>query len=241
MISIVTGTLNRLHLLPNLIENTVNSNKLLELVLVDGGSIDGTIDYIKKLNHPRIKFIEIGNRSSYPHFMNIGIENSTYEWVCQWNDDVLLSNDWNEIICELSDDCDFYLFNWKYGVKDDLKNELWLSGGDVADANGGFCLVDAYETHEIIIMNYGIYNKKIFREIGMYNDEYQYYFADSDMSLRSHLFGYKHKTLINVKVCSLKHESKTAFFTPDSENIYNNFHTQYKNKVLSNKIRKLTL
>ena len=35
MISIVTGTLNRLGMLPNLISNTVLSDDRLELVLVD--------------------------------------------------------------------------------------------------------------------------------------------------------------------------------------------------------------
>ena len=45
MVSIVTGTLNRLHLLTKIIQNTVNSSDKLELVLVDGGSSDGTIEY----------------------------------------------------------------------------------------------------------------------------------------------------------------------------------------------------
>ena len=71
MISIVTGTLNRLGMLPSLIDNTVLSDERLELVLVDGGSIDGTIDYIKQLNHPQIKLIEVGGRSSYPHRTSI--------------------------------------------------------------------------------------------------------------------------------------------------------------------------
>ena len=59
MISIITGTLNRGPLLPKLIENTVEANDKLELVLVDGGSTDGTIEYIKEENHPRIKLIEV--------------------------------------------------------------------------------------------------------------------------------------------------------------------------------------
>ena len=55
MISIVTGTLNRLGMLPSLIENTVLSDERLELVLVDGGSTDGTLiissnSIIHKLN-----------------------------------------------------------------------------------------------------------------------------------------------------------------------------------------------
>ena len=44
MISIVTGTLNRIDHLKRVIENTVDSDPRLELVLIDGGSTDGTIE-----------------------------------------------------------------------------------------------------------------------------------------------------------------------------------------------------
>ena len=81
MISIVTGTLNRVGMLPMLVENTVMSDERIELVLVDGGSTDGTIDYIKSLDNPQIKLIEVGGRSTYPHFMNLGIQESTHEVV----------------------------------------------------------------------------------------------------------------------------------------------------------------
>jgi glycosyltransferase involved in cell wall biosynthesis len=239
MISIVTGTLNRAHLLPKIVANTVDSNDKLELILVDGGSTDGTIEYIKKLNHPKIKLIEIGGRSSYPHFMNLGIKNATCDWVCQWNDDVLLANSWNEVLSELDDEHMFYLFNWKYGLESDINNPLWLSGEDTQHPNGGFCIVDAYDTHKEIVMNYGIYNKRIFKEIGMYNNDYQYYYADADMSLRAYLFGYKYKALNNIKVCSLNGIEKTAIQTANSTQIYNTYHEQYKNNVLSDSIEKL--
>ena len=107
MISIITGTLNRLNFLQGLIDNTVNSCDKLELVLVDGGSTDGTIEFIKSVDNPNIKLIEVGRRSSYPHFMNLGIVNSKYEYVCQWNDDVLLLNDWEEVIKELNENIDY--------------------------------------------------------------------------------------------------------------------------------------
>ena len=79
MISIVTGTLNRLELLKHVITNTVDSCDKLELILVDGGSTDGTIEYLKELNHSQIKLIEVDKKSSYPHYMNLGIKNSKYD------------------------------------------------------------------------------------------------------------------------------------------------------------------
>jgi glycosyltransferase involved in cell wall biosynthesis len=236
MISIVTGTYNRRHLLPNLIENTIGSCDKLELVLVDGGSDDGTIEYIKSLNNEKIKFIEVGQRSSYPHFMNLGIRNSTYEWVCQWNDDAILVSSWDEVIKELEDYHDFYLFNWKYGNMDDIDKEPWLTGTDTSHPNGGWCICDFYDTHiQEIVVNYGIYNKKVFREIGLYSNEFKYYYADGDMSRRAHLFGYTHKSLNHIKVCSVN-THKNAFMAEGESGIYSKNHEEYKNKILNKHI-----
>jgi len=232
MISIVTGTLDRKNLLPNLIKNTVDSNDKLELILVDGGSNDGTIEYIKSLNHERIKLIEVGERSSYPHFMNLGIENSKYDWVCQWNDDVLLVNNCYYFIKELDINYDFYLFDCKYGRESDINDPDWISGIYHENQNNkGWCVCDEYEKSGEIVMNYGIYNKKIFREIGMYRNEFKYYYADGDMTRRAHLFGYKHKTLKNIKVCSLEVEKKAI--QSNDYGVYETCHQEYKNKFLN--------
>jgi len=228
MISIVTGTFNRVNLIDNLIENTVGRCDKLELVLVDGGSTDGTIEKIKDINHINIKLIEIGRRSSYPHFMNLGIQNSKYEWVCQWNDDVLLVNEWDDIISNLDDENDFYLFNWKYGTKEDMTNKNWLDGSIYKH---GWCLVDDVKNNGEIVMNYGIYNKKIFRKIGMYNSAYTYYYADGDMAYRAYKFGFKYKTLRDIKICSLD-TPKQALHTSDECIIYNQHLDMYNNGIL---------
>ena len=235
MISIVTGTLNRLGMLPSLIENTVLSDERLELVLVDGGSTDGTIDYIKQLNHPQIKLIEVGSRSSYPHFMNLGIQAATHEVICQWNDDVILCNEWSEVFIELQSNHDFYLFNWKYGSYDDIKNPEWMRGVDHHD---GWCLCNIADSGGEIVMNYGLYKKKIFREIGMYNPEYRYYCADGDMAYRAHAFGYKVKDLRHIRVCSLP-VGKVATSHPEDHSIYQKNIDLYRQKILPESLQYL--
>ncbi len=229
MISIVTGTLNRIGMLPALIQNTVMSDERLELVLVDGGSTDGTINYIKELNHPQIKLIEVGGRSSYPHFMNLGIREATHEVICQWNDDVILANEWSEVFIELQSGHDFYLFNWKYGSYEDVNNPVWLEG---TDHTKGWCLCNTIpDGGTEIVMNYGLYHKKIFREIGMYNPEYKYYCADGDMAHRAYNFGYTVKDLRNIRVCSLP-TSKVATPHPNDGVIYNNNMALHQQKIL---------
>lgn len=239
MISIVTGTLNRGHLLPDLIENTVNSNDKLELVLVDGGSPKETLDYIKDLKHPAIKLIEIGERSSYPHFMNIGIENASHEIICQWNDDVLLINPWTDVFNEIDDENDFYIFNWKYGTKSEMYEDDWINGVGATHPNKGWCICDAFDTIGEIVLNYGLYKKKIFREIGMYHPKFLYYYADGDMSRRAHMFGYKHKSLDHIRVASIT-QDKLAMMDKNGHGLYHKLFLDYKNRVLDPEIPKLS-
>ncbi len=210
MISIVTGTLNRVGMLPMLIENTVMSDERLELVLVDGGSTDGTIDYIKSLDNPQIKLVEVGGRSSYPHFMNLGIKESTHEVVCQWNDDVILVKNWDDVFKEIDEDHDAYLFNWKTGHIEDKDNDNWLTCNYMRD-NGWIIINNAEfsypqsagEASGEIVMNYGIYKKDVFRKYGLYNKHYRYYCADGEMSMRAFYGGCKFKSCVDIKVLVL--------------------------------------
>jgi glycosyltransferase involved in cell wall biosynthesis len=206
-ISIVTGTLNRYHLLPALFSNTVYANENLELVLVDGGSKDGTIGLIKTEKHPRIKLIEYGKRSSYPHFMNLGIKNASHELICQWNDDSLLVNDWQEVFSEI-DEHDGYLFNWQNNTLKASQNSM-----------GPWHLLNNADKGGEIVMNYGIYKKDVFRKYGLYNPKYKYYCADGEMALRAYCGGAKFKNLPHIKVCVLPVE-KTAIHDSNLASIY---------------------
>jgi glycosyltransferase involved in cell wall biosynthesis len=229
MLSIVTGTLERRHLLPGLIANTVDANEQLELVLVDGGSTDGTIDYIKGLNHPRIKLIEVGHRSPYPHYMNLGIRNASYDYICQWNDDVLLLNSWNEVII-LMQTCDACLFSWQHGELNSLPNSWNLMYDKTADPKCG----------NEVVMNYGTYKKEIFKKIGMYDNSYLYRYVDGDMSFRAWSFGFKVYPAYEIKVLSLLSELNTKRMTeypmtlnPEDLQNYANHLAMYRRKELS--------
>lgn len=223
MISIVTGTLNRLELLKEVISNTVEKSEKLELILMDGGSTDGTIEYIKSLNNEQIKLIEIGERSSYPHFMNLGIKNSKYDWICQWNDDVLLINNWNDVFNILNDIYDVYIFDWTRGSIDDFRN------GTYSDSwiNFSYC------------MNFGIYRKDVFRKIGMYDSKFKYYECDHDMTVRSHFFGHKILNCHDIKVIEINTEKRSIVYKDEDEPLYRKNVDYYQKKLIPETIEYL--
>lgn len=228
-ISIVTGTLNRKEYLPALIENTVNSGSdvEIELILVDGGSTDGTIQFIEELNHPKIKLINHGQRSPYPHYMNLGVKAASHDLICQWNDDVLLAASWDDVLAEIDDEHSAYLFNWKEGSVEDMSNEGWLSCRHIRD-NGWIIINNAEfdypqskgEQRGEIVMNYGIYKRSVFMDYGLYSPAYQYYCADGEMAMRSYYQGVKFKTLLNIKVCVLPAEKRAIMIQSDINQYY---------------------
>ena len=222
MLSIVTGTLNRLELLKHVIKNTVNSSDLLELVLLDGGSTDGTQEYVKSLNNDKIKLIEIGERSSYPSFMNTGIKAAKYEWIVQWNDDILLINSWQDVINNITSKYDAFIFDWNRGTLEDFSNKTfekdWISFPDC--------------------MNFGVYNKKIFREIGLYDSKFKYYECDHDMTTRCILFGYNVFNAHDIKVMEIRTEKRCVEYG-DERILYFQNRMNYTKKILPNTIEKL--
>jgi glycosyltransferase involved in cell wall biosynthesis len=231
VVSIVTGTLNRRHVLEGLIQNTVDAWVGIELVLVDGGSTDGTLEFLRDLKHPRIKLIEIGHRSPYWHYMNEGVKASTYEYVCQWNDDVLMVNSWESVFEEVKN-CDASLFAWQYGDLGDHFPTSW----NLCCYFDGPGLVHGVGNE--IVMNYGIYKKEVFRKAGLYNDAYYYYCADGDMSFRAWAFGFEVKPFPDIKVISLlsERDNKKAINRPDDLSVYIKNLNQYRKKEMPSNI-----
>ncbi len=239
MISIITGSYNRLNNIKRLISNTVDANQSLELVIVDGGSTDGTVEYMQNLNHKNIKFINYGKRSSYSHFSNLAIENSKFDFICQWDDDALLINEWDDVLELLNTNIyDFHLFNWKLGNLEDSLDPSWLKGN--TDENN-WNLEDKTEQQsetKILTMNYGIYNKKVFREIGMYNTRFHFWYADGDLSNRAYHFGYKHKSHRDIKVFVFNSDSNKTYTKKDLK-IYQKNLVKYQKQKLPNGIKYL--
>jgi hypothetical protein len=72
----------------------------------------------------------------------------------------------------------------------------------------------------------------------MYSDDFYYYYADGDMSRRAHVFGYTHKSLNHIKVCSI-YTNKHAIHRSEDPFFYDKNHEEYKKGILNDKIKLL--
>lgn len=95
-LSIITLTYNKLEYTKAFIESLYKYTKDFELIIVDNGSTDGTVEYLKTLTN--IKTIFNQENLGFSKGNNQGLEIATGEYIGFLNNDILLSPNWFEEI-----------------------------------------------------------------------------------------------------------------------------------------------
>lgn len=96
-LSIIILTYNKLDYTKNFIESLYKYTKDFELIIVDNGSTDGTVEYLK--TKPEIKLILNKENQGFSKGNNQGIEAAEGEYIGFLNNDILLYPNWFEA-CE---------------------------------------------------------------------------------------------------------------------------------------------
>ena len=190
LVSVVIGTYNRVEFLKTTIDSVRAELKETphELIIVDGGSTDGTIDWLVQqkdiisiIQHNRGEWqgkpIE---RRSWGYFMNLGFRAASAKYICMLSDDCLVIPGAIENGIKLFDKelkaskkigaVAFYWRNWpeqeKYWVGLSFGNRMFV--------------------------NHGLYLKKALEAVDYIDtDNYFFYHADGDLCLRLADAGYK--------------------------------------------------
>ncbi len=141
-----------------------------ELVIIDGGSTDGTLDIIAKYQNKLGYFMSEKDKGIYDA-MNKGIEVAKGDWFYfLGSDDVLFDN---EVLSKIFERADIDQADFIYGdVK--LKSNNQLYGGSRTFAS----LIEKNINHQAIF-----YKKDLFDSVGNYNRKYKV-LADYDLNLR---------------------------------------------------------
>lgn len=193
-LSIVLGTYNRKKFLKATINSIREEIKLLdfqpEIIVVDGGSSDGSISWLIKqkdiiaiIQHNRGKWLGKNiQRKSWGYFMNLGFKAANGKYICMLSDDCLvvpsaINNGishfekllaYNAKIGALA----FYWRNWPH-------NEKYVVGTTLSNK---------------MFVNHGIYLKQALVDVDFIDEEnFNFYHGDCDLCLKMWNLGYEVK------------------------------------------------
>jgi glycosyltransferase involved in cell wall biosynthesis len=99
-ISLIIPTYQRVAALAETLPSLLAVDRIDELLLVDDGSSDGTAEYLRRVQDPRLRVIVQPRNLGLPRARNRGIEESRGEWILFGEDDVRLPRDYATILHE---------------------------------------------------------------------------------------------------------------------------------------------
>ncbi|CAG9622713.1 Ubiquinone biosynthesis O-methyltransferase, mitochondrial [Sutcliffiella rhizosphaerae] len=212
--SIIILTYNQLHLtkqcLKSIIKNT--QQKDLEIIVIDNGSSDGTIDYLKSI--PHLEIISNGKNLGFAKGCNQGLDIATGDQILFLNNDTIVTKNWLESMKSLlySDE--------KIGMVGPVSN--YVSGSqqihvdytnidEVQDFASGYCESNAGKSRRVLrLVGFCLLVKKeVMKKIGKFDESFGYgSFEDDDLCLRALNSGYQ----LRVALDSFVHHHGHATF-----------------------------
>jgi GT2 family glycosyltransferase len=196
--SVIVVNTNELHhlrdCLPTLMRQT---HPYYEVLLVDNGSTDGSLEYVTQ-TFPGVRIVANGANLGYAGANNVGFAQALGEYIAVLNPDTLLDENW---LLELTKP---FLADPTVGLttpKILLASEptrLNACGNDVTLTGLTFCRglgqpADRYDREESVPAVSGaafVISRKVLEEIGSFDEEFFIYYEDTDLSLRAMLAGY---------------------------------------------------
>ncbi len=183
VVTVVIGSYNRKRFLRAVL-NSVRNNGITvpcEIIVVDGGSTDGTLNYLLKqkdvitiIQHNRgtWKGMQIPSRS-WGYFMNLGFKIAKGKFICMLSDDALI------VPSSISAGIEAYYQAEDLGKRVGAVAFYWREWPELQEYHVGITFGGN------VFVNHGLYLRKAVEEAGWIDEEnYHFYHADGDLCLR---------------------------------------------------------
>ena len=184
--------------------NSINRNSILEIIVIDNGSSDESIDIILK-NHPDVILIRNEGNYGFAKAVNQGIVKSRGDYVFLFNNDAILADEYtiSRLVHEIESEDNIFsvsskMIQWNNkNLIDDAGDEYTILGWTKRVGYGK--PVENYSKSRDTFSACGgaaLYKKQILVELGLFDEEFFAYMEDVDLSFRARLRGY------NIRYCA---------------------------------------
>ena len=187
-LSVVVGTYNRLHLLRRCLMALVNKVDVEhEIVVIDAGSTDGTIEYLEGLQG--IRLVCDGKRLGQARSYNRVFQTLTSKYVCWLSDDNVLRDGMLDLAVSILEE----------------HPEIGMVALKTRDVIGPFqhaAYIGGISSVGILNCNQGVIRNSILRKVGYFGEEFRDYGIDSDLTAKVLLKGWQ---VVYTKEIAINH------------------------------------
>lgn len=202
LVSIIIVNWNGAEVLPECLRSLLGLNhKDIEIIIVDNGSTDGSVDIAREICGGDVKIVRLEKNVGFAAGVNIGVENAAGEFVAALNNDMVAEPSWLDQPMTLFKDgavgiascrqMNYYDRSKVDGLYHHITKDLifmpvasgrvyqedsrFSTPGYVISANGGSAVIRA----------------KVFRDLGGYDANFFGYMEETDFCLRAFLRGWR--------------------------------------------------
>ncbi|MBP5309134.1 MAG: glycosyltransferase family 2 protein, partial [Lachnospiraceae bacterium] len=183
------------------LEQSSDAFNRIKVIVIDNGSDDGSAELVKeRKTHLDLRLRELDKNTGFAYAVNRGIEAADTEFVLLLNNDITIDKDF-VLNLEKAIESDERIFSVNSKMCQMKDPELLDGTGDHYCALGWAYAAyknrkaDAYAKKDCSIFSAcggaSIYRRRIFDEIGLFDEEHFAYLEDVDIGYRALIGGYK--------------------------------------------------
>lgn len=168
-----------------------------EVIVVDNGSTDGSLEYLSTF--PGVRVIALDRNYGFCHAVNVGIQSSESEYVILLNNDTEVTKNFSGALLQMikSDErifsCSSKMIQFHHRERMDDAGDYYCALGWAFARGKGGCPKD-YEQPKDIFASCGgaaIYRKKMLESLGYFDEEHFAYLEDIDLGYRARIQGFR--------------------------------------------------
>ena len=202
LISVVIINWNGLRFLDGCLSSLFKqSYRSFEIIMVDNGSTDGSVQFIKN-KYPHVMVLENQSNTGFAVANNQGIQAAKGKYVALLNNDTMADKDWLGNLAKKADSSSKDVGMWACKI-------LSLYDPAIIDSVGGLVIsrcgigkgrgrnekdASQYDREEEVFIPSAcsaMYRKEMLNEIGVFDEEFFAYCEDTDLGFRARLSGWK--------------------------------------------------